>query len=77
METDVGIGKPVEEVGDSKVSVLAIFKDVTWLVNLIALVAYVLQTQIGFIISPEEQIAVIVVINLILRFLRHIDVIRE
>jgi len=36
-------------------------------VNVLALAALILQTQIGFIIDPEEQAGIIVVINLILR----------
>lgn len=35
--------------------------------NIIALIAMILQTQTGFIISPEEQIGIITMINLALR----------
>lgn len=37
-----------------------------WL-NLIALVALFLQSQFGFIIDPEAQAAILIVINLVLR----------
>ena len=36
-------------------------------VNLIAMIALLIQAVIGFTISPEEQAAFIVIINLILR----------
>lgn len=45
------------------------YKSKTVWINIIALAALIAQTQTGFIISPEEQVAVIVVINLILRFI--------
>jgi hypothetical protein len=35
--------------------------------NLIAIVTLIAQSQFGFVINPEEQTAIIVVINLILR----------
>jgi len=45
------------------------YKSKTVWINIIALAALIAQTQTGFIISPEEQVAMIVVINLILRFI--------
>ena len=39
---------------------------VLW-VNSIAIVAFVLQTQYGFVVSGEEQLALLAVINLLLR----------
>lgn len=37
-------------------------------VNAIALVALFLQSQYGFVIDAEEQVAIVAVINLVLRF---------
>ena len=42
-------------------------KSKTFWVNLIALIALIVQTQTGFVITPEEQTAIVVVINMILR----------
>lgn len=39
----------------------------TFWINLIALIALIVQTQFGFVIGAEEQIAIIAVINLVLR----------
>ena len=39
----------------------------TFWINAIALIALLVQNSYGFVISPEEQGAIIVVINLILR----------
>ena len=36
-------------------------------VNTLALIALILQGQFGFVIGPEEQAAIIIVANLILR----------
>lgn len=44
-----------------------IYLSKTFWVNVIALIAMLAQTQTGFIISPEEQIAIIAVINILLR----------
>ena len=35
--------------------------------NIIALVAIIIQTQTGFVISPAEQAGILTVINMILR----------
>ncbi len=37
-------------------------------VNLIGLIAFVLQSQFGFILSPEVQAMILTFINFILRF---------
>ena len=42
-------------------------KSKTFWVNLVALVALLIQSQTGFVITPEEQTAIVVVINMILR----------
>jgi len=42
-------------------------KSKTFWVNLVALIALIVQTQTGFVITPEEQTAIVVVINMILR----------
>ncbi|RLI82619.1 hypothetical protein DRP04_03560 [Archaeoglobales archaeon] len=42
-------------------------KSKTFWVNLIALIALIVQTQTGFVVTPEEQTAIVVVINMILR----------
>ena len=39
----------------------------TFWVNLIAVIGMMAQTQYGFVITPEEQAAILGVINLILR----------
>jgi len=39
----------------------------TFWVNIIAVIGIMTQTQFGFVISPEEQAALLGVINLILR----------
>ena len=43
------------------------WKSKTFWANIIAVVALIFQTQFGFVISPEEQVAILGVINLILR----------
>jgi hypothetical protein len=43
------------------------YRSKTVWVNLIAVVAMIVQSQTGFIIAPEAQAAFIVVINLVLR----------
>jgi len=43
------------------------YKSKTLWTNIIALIALLVQAQYGFIILPEEQIAILAVINLILR----------
>jgi len=43
------------------------YKSKTLWTNIIALIALLVQAQYGFIILPEEQLAILAVINLILR----------
>jgi len=43
------------------------WKSKTIIVNFICLVALIIQSQTSFIITPEEQAALVAVINLILR----------
>ena len=43
------------------------WKSKTLWVNVIAMVAMIVQSQYGFLIAVEEQAAIIVVLNLILR----------
>jgi hypothetical protein len=43
------------------------WKSKTLWVNAIALAAMIIQANYGFIIAPEEQIAIITIVNLILR----------
>ena len=43
------------------------YKSKTIIANFIALIALIVQAQFGFIIDAEEQAAIIIVINLILR----------
>lgn len=43
------------------------YRSKTVIVNILVLLAMILQTQTGFIISPEEEIAVVTLINLVLR----------
>ena len=43
------------------------YKSKTLWTNIIALIVLLVQAQYGFIILPEEQIAILAVINLILR----------
>jgi len=43
------------------------WKSKTIWVNTIFFAALVIQTQAGFIVSPEEQIAILAVVNLVLR----------
>jgi len=45
------------------------YRSKTLWVNLIAILVLIIQTQTGFIISPEEQAAILAVINLILRWI--------
>ncbi len=40
----------------------------TFWVNLIAIVALVLQQYTGYVITPEKQVAILSVINVVLRF---------
>lgn len=60
---------PTEEFLNSKESKgnKPIYLSKTFWVNVIALVAMLAQMQTGFVISPEEQIAIIAVINILLR----------
>ncbi|MCX8207686.1 MAG: hypothetical protein N3G75_07640 [Methanothrix sp.] len=46
----------------------------TFWVNLIALIAMVVQSVNGFTISPEEQAAILAVINIVLRFYTHDEI---
>jgi hypothetical protein len=43
------------------------WKSKTIWVNAIVLAAMVIQMQTGFIVSPEEQIGILAVVNLVLR----------
>ncbi len=43
------------------------WKSKTLWVNIIALVAMIIQANYGFIVAAEEQAAIIIVVNLILR----------
>ena len=43
------------------------YKSKTLWINIVALLAIIAQIQFGFIIHPEEQAALVIVINLILR----------
>ena len=45
-----------------------IYLSKTMIVNLVALIALIAQMQTGFIIPAEEQAAILVVINMALRF---------
>ncbi|MHC1566939.1 MAG: hypothetical protein ACXQTD_04280 [Candidatus Syntropharchaeia archaeon] len=45
------------------------YKSKTVWVNALAILVLIIQTQIGFVISPEEQTAILAVINLILRWI--------
>ena len=44
-----------------------IWESKTFWVNLIALVAIVVQTYTGFVVTPERQVEILGVINIILR----------
>lgn len=43
-----------------------VYSKTLW-INIIALIALILQNYYGFILNPEEQAAIIIFINLILR----------
>lgn len=43
------------------------WKSKTLWVNIVAIAAMIAQSNYGFIIAPEEQIAIIAVVNLIMR----------
>lgn len=43
------------------------YKSKVFWVNALALIALVIQSQSGFVVSPEEQMSIIVVINMGLR----------
>lgn len=47
----------------------SIFRSKTLLVNMIALAALLLQEHFGFVISPEEQAAIVIIANLVLRII--------
>jgi len=40
-------------------------------INIIAIVAIALQAYFGFVIEPQDQVAILAVINLILRIITH------
>lgn len=40
------------------------YKSKTFWVNTLALAALVVQAQVGFVVSPEEQMSIVIVINL-------------
>ncbi len=44
-----------------------LYKSKTVIVNVITIVALIAQTQTGFVISPDEQMGILAVINLALR----------
>ncbi|MDH7596884.1 MAG: hypothetical protein QHG98_03950 [Methanothrix sp.] len=46
----------------------------TFWVNLIALLAMIIQSVNGFTISPEEQAAILAVVNIFLRFYTHEEI---
>lgn len=50
-------------------------KSKTLWVNIIAFIAMLVQTQTGFVIGPEEQISILAVLNVILRFLTREEII--
>ncbi len=43
------------------------YKSKTIIVNVITIVALIAQTQMGFVIAPDEQVGILAVINLVLR----------
>lgn len=43
------------------------YKSKTVWVNIITLIALLAQTQMGFVISPEEQVALLAFVNLAMR----------
>lgn len=45
------------------------YKSKTVWINVIMLVALIAQAQAGFVVSPEEQMGILAVINLILRII--------
>ena len=44
-----------------------VYQSKTFWINVLALIAMVAQTQLGFVIDAETQVAILAVINLILR----------
>jgi len=38
-------------------------------INLIAVIALIFQNQLGFVISPESQLSILAVVNVVLRFI--------
>ena len=59
--------KIVEKILGEFTRTKAWWKSKTLWVNIIALAALLIQSQYGFIVSVEEQAAIIIVANLILR----------
>ena len=59
--------KLVEKILGEFTRTKAWWKSKTLWINVIALAALIIQSQYGFIVSVEEQAAVIVITNLILR----------
>lgn len=49
------------------------YKSKTLWINIIALIAILAQTQHGFIIHPEEQAALLTIINLALRMITNTE----
>lgn len=45
------------------------YKSKTIIANIIALLAIIVQSQTGFIINPEEQVAIVILLNLVLRII--------
>jgi len=54
-------------MADGIVETKKFYESKTFWVNIIAMVALVIQEKYGFVIAPEEQVAVIAIINLVLR----------
>ena len=44
------------------------YKSRTLWLNFLALLAFILQSQIGFVFSPELQAAILTILNFVLRF---------
>jgi len=47
------------------------YKSKTLWVNIIAIIAMVIQAKYGFIVSLEEQVAALAIVNLVLRAVTH------
>jgi len=43
------------------------YESKTFWVNIIAMVALIIQAKYGFVVAPEEQVAALAIINLVLR----------